>query len=93
MAKWIKADGNVVEVSQKNAGKCFTLEELKGFVGGWIECINISPKQVMVINEEGKLLNLPYNAVATEAFRVAFQPTDDFIVGDALLCEIGTEID
>ena len=34
MAKWIKADGNVVEVSTKNAGKCFTLEELKGFVGG-----------------------------------------------------------
>ena len=52
-----------------------------------------SPTQVMVINEEGKLLNLPYNAVATEAFRMAFQPTDDFIVGDALLCEIGTEID
>ena len=47
----------------------------------------------MVINEEGKLLNLPYNAVATEAFRMAFQPTDDFIAGDALLCEIGTEID
>ena len=93
MAKWIKADGNVVEVSPNNAGECFTLEELKGFVVGWIECINISPKQVMVINEEGKLLNLPYNAVATEAFRMAFQPTDDFIVGDALLCEIGTEID
>ena len=93
MAKWIKADGNVVEVSTKNEGKCFTLDEMKGFVGGWIECIHISPTQVMVINEEGKLLNLPYNAVATEAFRMAFQPTDDFIVGDALLCEIGTEID
>ena len=92
MAKWIKADGNVVEVSQKNAGECFTLEELKGFVGGWIECITVSPKQVMVINEEGKLLNLPYNAVATETFRMATPPNDDFIVGDALLCEIGTEI-
>ena len=93
MAKWIKADGNVVEVSPKKECKCFTLEELKSYVDGWIECINISPKQVMVINEEGKLMNLPYNAVATEAFRMAFQPTDDFIVGDALLCEIGTEID
>lgn len=93
MAKWIKVDGNVVEVSPKNAGRCFTLDELKSFVGGWIECITVSPKQVMVINEEGKLLNLPFNAVATESFRMAFQPTDDFIVGDALLCEIGTEID
>lgn len=93
MAKWIKADGNVVEVSPKNEGECFTLDELKSFVGGWIECIYVSPTQVMVINEDGKLLNLPFNAVATEAFRMAFQPTDDFIVGDALLCEIGTEID
>ena len=93
MAKWIKADGNVVDVSPKNAGKCFTLEELKCFVGGWIECIHVSPKQVMVINEEGKLLNLPYNAVATEAFRMAFHPTDVFIVCDSLLCVFGTEID
>ena len=93
MAKWIKTSGEVIEVSPNNDGEVFSLEELKGFVGGWIECINVSPKQVMVINEEGKLMNLPYNAVATEAFRMAFQPTDDFIVGDALLCEIGTEID
>ena len=93
MAKRIKADGYVVEVSPKNLGECFTLEELKGFVGGWIECIHISPTQVMVINEEGKLLNLPYNAVATETFRMSFQPTDDFIVGDAWLCDLGTEID
>ena len=93
MAKWIKTSGEVIEVSPKNDGKCFTLEELKGFVGGWIECIHVSPKQVMVINEDGKLLKLPYNAVATEALRMALQPTDDFIVGDALLCEIGNEID
>lgn len=93
MAKWIKADGNVVEVSPKNVGKCFTLEELKDFVGGWIECITLSPKQVLVINEEGKLMNLPYNAVATQIFRMAFHPCDDSIVGDALLCEVNTEID
>lgn len=93
MAKWIKADGNVVEVNPKNEGECFTLEELKGFVDGWIECVDLSPKQMLVINEEGKLLNLPYNAVATEAFRMAFQPTDDFIVGDALLCEFEKEIE
>lgn len=93
MAKWIKASGEVIEVSPKTAGSCFTLEELKGFVGGWIECINVSPTQVMVINEEGKLLNLPYNTIATEVFRIAFQPTDDFIVGDALICELEKEID
>ena len=92
MAKWIKTDGDVVEVSPKNAGECFTLEELKDFVGGWIECINVSPAQVMVINEDGKLLKLPYNTVATEVFRLAFQPTNEFIVGNALICERGKEI-
>lgn len=93
MAKWIKASGDVIDVKPKNDGKPFTLDELKTFVGGWIECIFISQKQVLVINEEGKLMNLPYNAVATEAYRMAFQPNRDFIVGDALLCDFGTEID
>lgn len=93
MAKWIKTSGEVIEVSPKNDGEVFSLEELKGFVGGYIECVFLNDHQVLVLNEDGKLMNLPYNAVATEAFRMAFQPTDDFIVGDALLCEIGTEID
>ena len=93
MAKLIKTSGEVIDVTPKKEGGCFTLEELKGFVGGWIECIYVSPTQVMVINEEGKLLNLPYNTVATETFRMAFQPTDDFIVGDALVCEIGKDIE
>lgn len=93
MAKWIKTSGEVIEVFPKNDGEVFSLEELKGFVGGYIECVFLNDHQVLVLNEDGKLMNLPYNAVATEAFRMAFQPTDDFIVGDALLCEIGTEID
>jgi hypothetical protein len=93
MAKWIKADGSVKDVTPKKKGECFTLEELKSFVGGWIETIFVSPTQVMVINEEGKLKNLPFNLAATEIFRLAFQPTDDFIVGDALLCELNKEID
>ena len=93
MAKWIKASGEVIEVSPKNDGQVFTLEEMKGFVDGYIECIYITPKQVMVVNEEGKLKNLPFNLIATEMLRLAFQTMDDFIVGDALLCELGTEID
>ena len=93
MAKWIKTNGDVVDVSPKNKGEVFTLDELKGYVGGWIECIYLNRKQVLVINEEGTLKNLPYNAVATEAFRMAFNTTNDFIVGDALLCELVKEID
>lgn len=92
MAKWIKADGTLLEVHPKNKGQEFTLDELKSYVGGWIECIFLNQRQVMVINEEGKLRGLPYNTMATEAYRLVFQPTDEFIVGDALLCDVGTEI-
>lgn len=93
MAKWIKASGEVIDVTPKNEGKTFTLEELKEYVGGWIECVYLNKHQVLVINEEGKLLNLPYNAIATEAYRLAFQPNNDCIVGDALLCTLTSEID
>lgn len=93
MAKWIKATGDVVDVKPKNDGKPFTLEELRGFVDGFIECVFLNGKQVLVVNEEGKLRGLPYNAIATETLRIARQPSNDHIVGDAILCEIGTEIE
>lgn len=93
MAKWIKASGEVVDVSPKNEGQTFTLEELKSFVDGWIECVFLNDTQVMVVNEEGKLLGLPYNAIATEVYCMAFQPHRDIIVGDVLLCERDKDID
>lgn len=93
MAKWMKTNGEVIDVTPKNYGHVFTLEELKEYVGGWIECIYLNQHQVMVINDEGKLLGLPFNNTATAAFQLAFQPTKDFIVGNALLCELGKEID
>lgn len=93
MAKWMKTNGEVIDVTPKNEGQVFALEELKEYVGGWIECIFLNDHQVLVVNEEGKLLNLPYNTLATEVYNMAFQPNRDCIVGDALLCEIGKEID
>lgn len=93
MAKWIKASGEVVEVSPKREGQVFSLEELKEFVGGYIECVFLNDHQVLVVNDDGKLLNLPYNTLATEVYCMAFQPNRDCIVGDALLCELGKEID
>lgn len=52
------------EITPAN-GTNFTLEEMQGIVGGYIQIINIGNGNVMVINEEGKLLNLPKNAHAT----------------------------
>jgi hypothetical protein len=92
MAQWIKTSGEVIEVHPKNDGKVFTIEELKGFVDGFIECVFLNDKQVLVVNEEGKLKGMPYNPVATEVYCMAFQPNRDIIVGDALLCKLGEEI-
>ena len=93
MAKWIKTSGEMIEVYPKNDGEVFSLEELKGFVGGYIEFVSLNDHQVLVVNEDGKLMNLPYNHIATEVYNIAFQPNRDVIVGDALLCELDKEID
>ena len=79
-----KINGEVIEASPKN-GKNYTYEELREIVGGFIQIIFLKDK-FMIINEEGKLNNLPYNDNATVLYRANFRNTTDFIVGDALLC-------
>lgn len=83
----IKSDGSQIEVSPKD-GERFTLEELQGHVGGYIEIINLSADKALVINEEGKLLNLPLNqkATALAQFCGAIFPSD-YIVGDAVVIQ------
>lgn len=85
MAKLIKSNGEVSEVCPKN-GTDFQLDELQGFVGGLIEIVypmTGAPKgTILVVNEEGKLINLPVNGVAS-----AMMGFTDAIVGDVLLCE------
>lgn len=72
MAVWIqvaKAEDaeSCIQVTQHVApanGKHFTLAEMQGFVGGYIEALPLHDGRVMWLNEEGKLIGLPYNAVA-----------------------------
>lgn len=86
MAKIIKTNGEEIEISPAN-GEDFKLEELKEIVGGWVEIVWLpNNEDILVINEEGKLMNLPLNNKATEIYFNAFQ-YDDVIVGDALLCK------
>lgn len=87
MAQIIKTDGTRIEVSPKN-GKDFSLEELQEIVGGYIEIVECE-KNIMVINEEGKLMNLPFNHIATlEWYRACpWMCCADIIVGDVLLCK------
>lgn len=79
MAQLIKTDGTVQEVTPAN-GKGFTLEELQGFVGGYIEPVRLGPGKTMLVNEEGLGMELAYNSVASE---LAGQP----LVGNAVVVD------
>lgn len=63
-ARHIKQDGTI-EYPEPKDGKKFSLEELQGFVGGYIELVRVTTKQVMYVNEEGRLRGLRYNAMAS----------------------------
>lgn len=83
----INANGVKTEVTPK-FGNSFTLEELQEHVGGYIEIIRFTNKYLMVINEEGKILNLPFNSEATDIARqhkAIYQ--NDMIVGNALVAQ------
>ena len=77
-------DGSRKEIEPKNK-KDFSLEELSKIVNGYIEIIYLNNNQLMVLNEEGKLNNLPYNSEATKLASTELAP-DDFIVGNVLVC-------
>lgn len=79
MAKIIKADGSMVEIQPRN-GRYFKLRELQKIVGGYIEILTLNGNEIMVVNEEGKIHDLPLNLQATELFGL------DVIVGDVLVC-------
>ena len=64
MAAFIKTNGEITNVTPKN-GTDYKYEELKEFVGGYIEIVKINDHKIMVCNEEGKLNNLPVNHIAS----------------------------
>lgn len=85
MAKWIKING-ILDVEPKN-GKDFSLEELQQYVGGYIQIVDLG-KECLVINEEGKLHNLPINITATNiAHDAGALFLGDYIVGNVLRCD------
>ena len=79
MAKIIKADGSMVEIQPRN-GRYFKFRELQKIVDGHIEILTLNGNEIMVVNEEGKIHDLPLNLQATELFGL------DVIVGDVLVC-------
>ena len=67
------------------------LKEAQEFVGGMVEGITFPNGDYLIINEEGKLKNLPLNEEATKLWRATFTKDkyafgyDDFVVGPAIL--------
>ena len=67
------------------------LKEAQEFVGGYVEGITFPNGDYLIINEEGKLKNLPLNVEATKLWRSTFTKDkyafgyDDFVVGPAIL--------
>lgn len=79
MARLIKADGTESEVLPKNPKEGFSLEELQGFVGGYIEVAIVVGDSMMICNEDGKRLMLPVNIAASAIHG------RDVVVGDVLI--------
>lgn len=82
----IHANGEYHGITPKN-GTDFSLEEAQKIVGGFVEVIHLSSTQIMIVNEEGLIRNLPYNRQASLIAYMARKA--NAIVGDVLVC--GTE--
>ena len=68
-----------------------TLKEAQAYVGGYVEGISMPNGDYLIINEEGKLQNLPFNEEASKLWKDTFDNDnfitgrDDFVVGNAIL--------
>ena len=66
------------------------LKKAQDFVGGMVECITFPNGDLLIINEEGKLMGLPLNPEATLLWRMTFDNDNyvtgrkDFVVGPAI---------
>ena len=56
------------------------LQSAQLFVGGYVECIQFPNGDLLLVNEEGKLMNMPLNPEATTLWRMTFD-NDNYITG------------
>lgn len=88
----VKTDGTA-QLIPCDASKTLSLDKLHDLVGGYIEIVRASriAPLVMIINEEGRRLNLPLNKNAT-AWQSAIHGCQQ-IVGDVVvMCQIGEDL-
>ena len=56
------------------------LKTAQDFVGGMVECITFPNGDVLIVNEEGKLMGLPLNPEATLLWKMTFD-NDNYVTG------------
>ena len=67
------------------------LKTAQEFVGGYVEGISLPNGDYLLVNEEGKLKDLPFNPEATALWKATFDNDqyitgrNDFVVGPAIL--------
>ena len=67
-------------------GTHFVLKEMQDAVGGCVEVVYLMDGRLMLVNEDGHNIGLPYNAEGTRLYR-AGRDIEHYIVGDVLVCE------
>ena len=77
----LKIDGSTTEL------KDTSLEAMQEAVGGYIQELGMKDGRIMIVNEDGKRLELPRNEKATSMVDLFF--SDDYIAGNAIILEEG----
>ena len=82
----LRPDGSMESFKPKD-GTTFTLDEVQSAVGGYVQPIYMG-SSLMLVNEDGLEIGLPYNSQATKIYTKYFKTNnkENFIVGDVLLC-------
>lgn len=78
------ADGSETCVAPDN-GTDFSIYEMQSIVGGYIELVKLGSGKIMIVNEEGKINQLPMNTKATQICQL--HGINEVIVGDVLVCD------
>ena len=82
-AQLVSTNGDVKSVKPKN-NKTFSLKELQSYVEGYIQIVKTRDDRLMIMNEEGRNNNLPYNEIATSLY---IYGSHDVVVGDVLVTD------
>jgi hypothetical protein len=84
MAIYYKTSREVLTIRPAN-GKVFSMEELKGYVGGGVEILTMPDGRKIAVNEMGKFSGLEANTRASEELIGKPKHQWDFVIGDAVV--------